>query len=229
MEPGPAVLLRLNFDTTEQLARHLHLVDDSALLFVRDQRERFAAGEKLLIDLTVRDLGHEAAVRAEVVARSEGELRGSWLQAADTRLARYLRDKGSFAARRELRVSVADQLVLLCGESGTRVAGHLLDISPGGLRVRRVRGLSQGESCTVRLIGLPALDADLGRAHVTRTDGQEAGLRFEAHGSLPVTRYLRCLLEAWRLAPALDHPQDCCGPRGAIEPVLPALRLARHG
>ncbi len=221
--PGTAVLMRYRFETLDQLARHLHLVDEAALMFLRDHREKFAVGERLLVELSIRASGLQTAARGEVVARAEGALRGSWLQLADTRLARTVGDPAAFAVQREGRIS-ASSMVQLRADSGAQLVAEMMDVGPGGLRIRGSAGLGQGDWCAVRVLGLPTLAADLGRAQVVRTEGIEAGLRFAAPGTPPVARLIRSLQEAWRRAPELDHPTNCCGEHGPLEPALPRLR-----
>jgi hypothetical protein len=217
-----AAMMRYTFDSTGQLARHLHVVDNQALLFVRDEKVPAVSAGRVMVELEVSELAQKTVVRGEVVARAEGRLPGSWLQFADTRLARRLQ-KGGFIARRERRVS-ADQLLQLSSSAGTQLIVQLLDMSSGGMRVRCARGLNPGETCTIRLLGARTAHADLGAATVLRAEGQEVGLRFAAHDSPAVKRYLQGLHEAWDRAVQIKHRPDCCGQRGPIEPSLPKLR-----
>jgi hypothetical protein len=216
-----ATMMRYTFDSMGQLARHLHVVDNQALLFVRDQKKAPVAGTgRVMVELEVADPEQKTVVRGEVVARAEGQLPGAWLQFADTRLARRL-PKGGFT-QRERRVS-ADQLLQINGSSGAQHIVQLLDMSPGGMRVR-ARGLASGETCTIRLLGARTLQADLGAATVLRADGQEVGLRFASRDNPAVKRYLAALQEAWDRAVQIKHPPECCLTRGPIEPSLPKLR-----
>lgn len=214
-------MMRYTFDSMGQLARHLHVVDNQALLFVRNQKVRAAAAGKVMVELSVNDPEQKAVVRGEVVARAEGQLPGSWLQFGDTRLAKRL-PKGGFA-RRERRVA-ADQLLQLSTPAGAQLIVQLLDVSCGGMRVRSARGLNAGDTCGIRLLGARTMHADLGTAAVLRTDGQEVGLRFENRDNPAVKRYLQGLQEAWDRALQIKHPPDCCKQRGPIEPSLPKLR-----
>ena len=216
-----ATMMRYTFDSMGQLARHLHVVDNQALLFVRDQKKVQVAGTgRVMVELEVAEAEQKTVVRGEVVARAEGQLPGSWLQFADTRLARRLQ-KGGFV-RRERRVS-ADQLLQLNGSSGAQHIVQLLDMSPGGMRVR-ARGLAVGETCTIRLLGARNVQSDLGAATVLRADGQEIGLRFASRDNASVKRYLASLQEAWDRAVQVKHHPECCVQHGPIEPSLPKLR-----
>lgn len=217
-----AAMMRYTFDSMGQLASHLHVVDNQALLFVRDQKLPSAGLGRVMLELEVSDLQQKTVVRGEVVARSEGQLAGAWLQFGDTRLARRLQ-KGGFTVRRERRVS-ADQLLQLKSPAGTQLIVQLLDVSAGGMRVRCARGLVAGETCTIRLLGARTAQADLGPATVLRADGQEVGLRFATRDNPAVKRYLQALHQAWDQAVQIKHPPDCCRSRGPIEPSLPKLR-----
>jgi hypothetical protein len=89
----------------------------------------------------------------------------------------------------------------------------------------RARGLVEGESCTIRLLGSRTMQADLGAATVLRADGQEVGLRFAVRENPAVKRYLASLHEAWARAVQIKHAPECCATqRGPIEPSLPKLR-----
>jgi hypothetical protein len=217
-----ATMMRYTFDSTGQLARHLHLVNNQALLFVHDQKRLAGTLGRVLLELEVSELKQKAVVRGEVVARAEGQLPGSWLQIADTRLARRLQ-KGNFTARREGRVS-GDQLLQLCSPDGTKLVVQLLDMSPGGMRVRCARGVSVKDTCTIRLLGARTIHADLGTATVLRAEGQEVGLRFASKDNPAVKRYLAALQSAWDRAVQINHLPECCGQSGPIEPSLPKLR-----
>jgi hypothetical protein len=220
MDRSSATMMRYSFENMGQLARHLHVVDNHGLLFLRDERKAGAAQRRVILELEVKELAQRTVVRGEVVARSEGQLPGAWLQFSDTRLARRLQ-KGQLASR-DRRLS-GEQLLQLTVASGSLIV-QLLDIGGGGLRVRSFSGLSPGQACSVRVLGGRAEKTDLGDARVLRVDGQEAGLRFAVKNSPAVLRYLRTLEEAWDRAVRLEHPPDCCKLRGPIEPSLPKLR-----
>ena len=215
-------MMRYRFDSFEQVARHLHLVNNAALLFVRDQKRLPTPFGRVLLALDIRASGQQTVVRGEVVARAEGGLPGAWLQLSDLRLARRLREAGGFAARREGRVS-GDQLLQLRSDAGHQLVVQLLDIGAGGMRVR-AGGLRKGDDYRVRLLGLPALKADLGLARVVRADAAEAGLRFDVPGDQQVLNYVKSLQEAWSRAVEIDHVPDCCARGAPIEPSLPKVR-----
>jgi hypothetical protein len=213
-------MMRYRFDSMGQLARHLHVVENHALLFLREEKKHGPASRRVILELEVKELAQRTVVRGEVVARSDGQLPGSWLQLSDTRLARRLQ-RGQFT-KRERRLS-GEQLLQLTGHSGSVIV-QLLDIGGGGLRVRSAQGLWAGQTCSVRVLGGRSVQADLGNARVLRVDGQEAGLRFSVKDAPAVLRYLRTLEEAWDKAVQLEHPSECCRLRGTIEPSLPKLR-----
>jgi hypothetical protein len=220
---GSGTLLRCRFDTFDQLSRHLHMVDNATLLFVRDQQKLCGPAGRVLVEFAIRESAQQTVARGEVVARAEGRLTGWWLQLSDMRLARRLREPDAFAVRREERVS-ADALVQVRGDSGSQLVAQLLDISPGGLRLRVASGLSVGEVHLVKLLGLPGLKSDLGLARVVRAEKGEASLRFALPRGLQVLSYIESVREAWRLAIEVEHPAGCCTLRGPIEPSPPRVR-----
>jgi hypothetical protein len=210
-------MMRYTFDSLGQLARHLHVVGNQALLFLRESK---APAKRVLLELEVREPSQKTVVRGEVVARAEGQLPGSWFQFSDTRLARKLQE-GNFKLR-DRRLS-ADQLLQIKAASGSLVV-QLLDISSGGLRVRCARGLVPSETVDVRVLGAPIAHAALGGARVLRVDGQEAGLRFLHANNPSVLRLLAKLREEWDKAVQLEHAKECCRHGIPIEPSLPKLR-----
>ncbi len=123
----------------------------------------------------------------------------------------------------------SDQLLQFRSASGLQLIGKLLDVGPGGMRVRGVPGMLLGETYSLRLLGAPAGLADWGKAEVTRLEEPEAGLRFLPPRNPQVPRYIQLQIEAWMRAPEIDHPAGCCGPSGVLEPPLPKLTPAALG
>jgi hypothetical protein len=215
-----ATLIRYRFDTFDQLGRHVHLVDGAGLIFLPDKPGESASG-RVLLELAVRERAQQTAVRGEVVVRTA---RGVWLQLADSRLAVRLLH-GGFDGRREGRLS-ADAVLSLEGSAGTRLLARLVDIGIGGMRVRGMGRLLEGETYAARLINAPrSAPSDLGKAQVVRFEGSEAGMRFVAPRSPMVERYLRLLLDAWIRAPEIAHAAGCCAGE-LLEPPPPRLRRA---
>jgi hypothetical protein len=217
-----SLMLRYRFDTFEQLERHLHLVNGAALLFLPEGKTgEPASGQRVLLEIAIREKAQQTAVRGQVVVRAE---RGSWLQLADTRLALRLR-QGGFEARREGRVS-ADAVLSLRSSEGTQLVAQLLDLGIGGMRVRGAGRLLEGETYTVRLMNARPASSDFGAAQVVRFEGSEAGMRFVAPRSPQVPRYLGALLEVWMHVPEIQHRSDCCAPSTLLEPPVPKLHKA---
>ena len=217
-------MLRYRFDDLAQLSRHLHVVDNSVLIFLRDHRDDVHY-ERVLLDLSVRKTGEQTVVRGEVVSRAQGSIRGVWVRLSDPRIARRLSEPAPLSARRMPRLST-DQMVRLHFPGGQLVA-QLLDVSAGGLRVKGVRNIGPGDSCEVHLIGAPAVTSDLGAAQVLRIDGNEAGLSFTEPDSTALSRLIDSLKLSWRRALELDHLPECCARGEPLEPALPNLRPVR--
>jgi hypothetical protein len=215
-------MLRYRFDRLGQLVSHVHVLDNSALMFLRDHR-RDVHYARVLLELSVRETGQQATVRGEVVARADGSIRGVWLRLSDAHIIRRLCEPEAFSVRTRSRVST-DQLVQLRRSSGEQVVAQALDVSTGGLRVRGARGLMAGECCFVHVIGAPVTSSDLGVAEVIRTQGIEAGMRFSSPEGASVVRLVRSLQQAWGRALELDHLPECCAHGRPIEPTLPDLR-----
>ncbi len=192
-----AALIRYRFDTAEQLAHHLHLVDDAALLYLPDPPKGGAPVERVVVELVMQEPPVTTVVRGMIVSRAEG---GSWLMLS--------------------RVS-ADQLVQLRSEFGDHFIAQVLDASGGGLRVQGARGLLMGASYDVRLLGEKLARSELGVARVVRLEGSEAGLCFALSQNPPVLRFVETLREAWTRAPELAHPAGGCSREA--EPALPEL------
>src|SRR5258708_5108688 len=124
-----AALIRYRFDTVEQLATHVRLVDDAALLFLPDPPKGEPPVERVVVELVLREPQVTTVVRGVIVSRAEG---GSWLLLSDTRLALRLRYRRGFEGHRVGRVS-ADQLVQLRSEFGDHFIAQVLDASGGGM------------------------------------------------------------------------------------------------
>lgn len=217
-----SVMLRFRFDDPAQLLRHLHVVDNQGLIFLRDHRDDVHY-QRVLLELAVRATQQQAVVRGEVLARASGRLRGVWLRVSDWQVVRRLCECAAFIPRRQPRAS-ADGMVRLRRPSGEQVVGQLLDLGAGGLRVRGVRGLQQGEPCDVHVVGGPVVTSDLGAAQVVRLEGQDAGFRFVAAESAVVARLVASLRHAWQLALEMDHVPECCADGLPIEPSMPDVR-----
>lgn len=216
-------MLRVRFDTFDQLSRHLHVVGNAALLFLRDQKAARAPYGRVLLEVDVSETRQRAVVRGEVVVRAEGSVPGGWLQIADTRLARRVREGGGFGARRSHRVA-ADQMLQLRCDGGAQFVVGLLDVSEEGARVRGAPGLAAGQGCTVSVLGARPLHATLGKATVMRATAGEAALRFAEPGNPDVARYVQSLRDAWAHAREIEHLPGCCTHRGALDPLPPKIR-----
>lgn len=211
------MMLKYCFDTVEQLTRHLHVSDNSTLMFARDPGHSLLPGRGLL-QLQVNQTGAAAIVRAEVVARSGGAIPGAWMQ-LDARLGRHLMARGTFKARHHYRICANHVVLVLSGRSVQAV--QLLDVGTGGLRVRGE--LTLDDWYEVRLIGARRLECDLGVAEVVRVDASESGLRFVEPQSQAVRSLIGNLDTVWAGADRIEHPAACCAGGLPVEPVAPGF------
>jgi hypothetical protein len=210
------MMLKCIFDTTAQLARHLRVSGDSTLMFVRDEHVGLHAGI-VLLEFQLRDAAVAAIVRGEVIGRSTGEVAGFWVQ-LDSRLARHLARQGKLTSRREARISASHAMLRLRGKS--ELAVQLLDVSPGGLRVRG--GLTVTDAYTVCPMGARRCESDIGIAEVVRVDAAESGLRFLQPRSRTLLGFIARLGQDWAVAHEVHHPFVCPCARGApAEPLAP--------
>lgn len=216
---GGDALIQYRFDSVDQLARHLHQFGESALLFVRDERDEIRTG-RILLELQLRLPRATTTTRAHVIARSSAPVAGAWIQ-MDSRLARHLQRRGPLTARRERRVGTS-QMIQLSGLSETVV--EMVDVSRGGVRVRGARGLAVSDSYTVRLLGCKRLEGDLGTARVIHAHDAESGLRFDDAANPRVQNFLTRVESAWAAARHIEHARNCCIFGPPVEPAAPRIR-----
>jgi hypothetical protein len=216
---GGEALIQYRFDSVDQLARHLHQFGESALLFVRDERDEIHAG-RVLLELQLRLPRATTTTLAHVIARSVAPVAGAWIQ-MDSRLARHLQRRGPLTARRERRVGTKE-MIQLSGPSEMVV--EMIDVSRGGVRVRGARGLAVSDTYTVRLLGCKRLEGDLGIARVIHGQDAESGLRFDEPGNPRVQNFLTRAEAAWAAARHIEHPRNCCILGPPVEPAAPRIR-----
>src|SRR5205823_5312117 len=99
---GP--MLRYVFDTTAQLRRHVHPRDGAALLFFPESSQARRAGESVLLELQLREIGQQVVLRATIHSRVDGNVRGVWLQFGDLLSRTIEADAAALNRRRHPRV-----------------------------------------------------------------------------------------------------------------------------
>jgi hypothetical protein len=222
-----SMLLRHRFESVEQVKAHLHAADGRSLLFFRDPSLQLAAGAPVMLELSFAASEQTRVVRANLVARSEGQ--GSWLATANTRFAREVHDRG-LVQRRGRRLGADLPLRLIRRAGGSEHMVTLLDLSisgahiGGGLPGSLVAGSELELRLACTMLGQPP---DLGRATVAWVEDGEAGLAFDRAQSscrVSVGRLFQSLQKEWEAARTVDHLPGCCAGKGAIEPPLPRLR-----
>jgi hypothetical protein len=216
-----ATLLRQRFSDPEEMARHLHVVENRVLLFFRDAALTLQGGARVLLDVSFTKTEQQVILRGKVLGGSmEGELRGLWLEFPDTHLAKIA---GSISSRKQKRLA-CDALVQVRNAEHP-LLGRLTDLSLGGARLSGVQGARAGDELAVRIISDNAnWPSELGRAQVVRLGASEVGARFlrdDSASRMAITRLFGALQESWSKAPLVDHPPMCCQGGKMLEPPLP--------
>jgi hypothetical protein len=222
-----STLLRLRFESVEQLKAHLHVVQGRSLVFFRDAGLQIPAGGAVMLELAFTNSEQTRAVRATHVARSEGQ--GSWLATATGHFAREVHDRG-IVPRRGRRLG-ADLPLRIRRQNGSEHLVTLLDLSiaggriGGGLPTSVVRGSSLDLRLLSPTVGQPP---DLGQATAAWVEDGEAGLVFDRARSacrVSVGRLFQGLQKEWETARTIDHHPGCCVGQGVLDPPLPRLRV----
>jgi hypothetical protein len=223
------VLLRQRFNSSEQIARHLHVVEGSTLLFFRAPTLVVPVGSPVLLELCLEASDQTRLMRGSVLARAEEH--GLWLQFAGTRFAGKM-DGPSVLPRKMRRVGT-DRLVRLRRLRGEYL-GMLLDVSQGGARVGGglPPGLANGHEVSVVLAAPERGDpTELGKAKVVWVRDGEAGLAFDrgsAQARVAIAKFYQSVAEPWSGAIEVQHLRDCCGSAGVREPPMPRLGTEKN-
>ncbi len=217
-------LLRQRFGTPEEMTRHLHAIDNHALLFFRSANLALPGGAKVLLDVSFTATEQQLALRGQVLgAVEEGALKGLWLEFPDTRLSR----RASALRDRKQRRLACDAVVQIRLDDHPHL-GRLTDLSLGGARLAGCSGVQEGDEVELRIISDNAgWPSELGRAEVIRLGPTEVGARFlraESASRMAITRLFAALQESWNAAPQVDHPAICCKGGPLLEPPLPRLK-----
>ena len=133
--------------------------------------------------------------------------------------------------RRSVRIGCDEPVEARLGDRVS--AGRMLDLSPGGARLRGVAGFSPRDPIELRLLAAGGLTFhDLSYAHVVWVEDGEMGVQFDrsdAVGRNAVARLLAETGELWAAAWEGAHPPTCCGERGLLDPVPPRERERAAG
>jgi len=221
---GPTVtLLRQRFGTPEEMAAHLHPVENRTLLFFREPSlaASLAGGSKVLLDISFTSTEQQVILRGHVLGSiTEGALCGLWLEFPDRALARKA---GALVARKQKRIACDAMVQVRRGDHPH--LGRLIDVSLGGARLCGLVGVQDGDELDLRVVSdNPDWPTELGRAQVVRLSPTEVGARFlrnETTSRLAITRLFSALQASWNAAPLVDHPAICCRGGPLIEPPLP--------
>jgi hypothetical protein len=221
-------LLRYRFDTQDQLLNHLHVVDDQAVMFFRDEWVAFPKGHRVYLEAVVLATSQQIVLRGQVLG-DQGRTDGAWLLFPDARLCRRMA-AAPLTSRRHSRLPT-DLVAQFKGRSGgASQLCRLADVSFSGARVSGLfTAVDAGEVLDLRFPqpppGIPSL-ATL-RAEVLRTSASEATvlfLRDHAGTRMLADKLLASIQQSWLQARELTHPPVCCHSGGVLEPPLPRLR-----
>jgi len=224
MSAATFTLLRQRFGATEELSRHLHAIDNRALLFFRDASLELAGGAKVLLEVSFTSSEQQLVLRGQVIGGvTEGALRGLWLEFPDLSLAA----RTQLPKERKQRRLACDALVQIRRDDHPHL-GRLTDLSLGGARLGAIAGVRPGDEVELRVVSDNASwPSELGRALVVRSDLNEVGTRFlrtESSSRMAVTRLFSALQESWARSPLVDHPPICCKNGALLEPPLPRMK-----
>jgi len=219
--------LRYRFANLEQARAHIHDVRGESLFFVRDDQLRFLPDTPVCLSMTFDQGDVTRLLHGRVAGRVEGA--GTWLQIADTRPLREI--PPTEAVRRGVRIGCDEPVE---ARSGHRVStGRMLDLSPGGARLRGMFGFASGDRIELRILSAGGLAFhDLSYAHVVWVEDGEMGVQFDRSDSVGRNAVARLLVETeelWAAAWEGTHPPTCCGERGLLDPVPPRERERAAG
>ena len=216
-----ATLIRTRFDTVAQARAHLHAGPAGTLLYVRDGGA-LAAGERVLVELRIRDGEQTRLLRGAQVASVHGE--GSWVRFPQRGFVLGEVEPGLLARRPHRRLGADVACEVLVGSAA--VAGRLLDVTLVGARLVGERfGLKPAARISIRLgealAGVPSI---VGPATVVWANRQGAGLYFDREDAAcraSVGSLYAALQQAWQRAPESTHQRGCCEAGPLLEPPPP--------
>lgn len=222
-----AVLLRHRFASVEQFRKHLTSMEAHALLFFRNAVASLPVGAEALLELAFDNSEDTWVVRANVLARAEGQ--GLWLAMPAARFAREGRE-GAIVQRKGRRLG-ADRVVRLRRASGTEHLVMLADLSLAGGRLSGglPAGLARQDEVEIKLASPePGEPLETISARVAWCDEGEAGIeidRSKPAARAAVTKLFQLLEARWRTALEVRHLDACCREGKFFDPPAPRLRV----
>lgn len=211
--------LKYRFENLGQARAHVHDVDGRPLFFYRDEKLRLLPQAPVCLEFSFGDGAGARLLHGAAMHTLEGA--GTWVALQDTRPLQA-RTEYTRTSRR-----IGSDLLAEVRAAGRIVAGRLLDLSEGGVRLCGVSSLAAGEAVELRLLSWDRLTFhDLSFGHVAWAHGEEVGVKFDPKdfvGRSAVSRLLLQTATQWRRVWEGVHPRSCCGESGPNDPAPPRL------
>ena len=227
--PSKTALLRLRFASVDQLRAHLHVEDNTTVLFFRDPALEVTAGVPALLEIVFDSSEEMRVVRTTALARAEGM--GLWLMMPHARFAREVHERG-LVPRKGRRLGT-DRFVRMRREAGTDHLVQLQDLSLAGARISGGLpvSLAVSEDVTLTLASTePGEAAEIGRARVAWVEAGEAGVLFDRASPAcraAVMKLFQSIEARWRSAREVRHPDACCRGGALMEPPVPRFTTGK--
>jgi len=223
------LVLRYLFDSSDQVARHLHAVAGHSLLFFPDPRPAVKGGERVPLEVALP--AQQMMLRGTVHSCVAGLRPGAWIEFDDARLARRLEsDAASIRNRKHRRLGTDLMIEVREADGGSRF-GRLLDFGLGGARISAAAGPAEGGEVQLRILTSSQPAVSVAHARVARAANGEIGLSFagvDPASRASIGRLFREVVAAWNTARTVRHLPLCCRRGNVIEPPLPRVRARDH-
>lgn len=221
-----SILLRYRFDDVPQLQRHLHVIENRTIFFIRDPGLTLTSSARVVLEVCFTSNEQQSVLRGQVLGLVEGQ--GAWLDFPDSRFVKKASGDG-LAARKQRRLP-ADLLVEARHVRGANLC-RMLDVSLNGCRLTGLAGAVLHEDLELRLLQPPPdVSAAIGRAQVLRVIGNDVACRFlrtTSEARVAVAKLFQSVHAGWGRAIEVRHPQLCCACGRVLEPALPHLKSNR--
>lgn len=222
-DENAARLLRLRFETIDQVRRHFYPVGGRSLVFfpaVLGVRQ----SESVVLDVSFAGSDQHCLLRGVTMAPAESDSLGRWLEFPGDSVVATLYSAAQ-SARRKNRRHPTDLLASVKRGDDVPSACRILDVGMGGARLSGAPFTAQpGEMVRLSPFGPGALSGP--GAQVIWTRGSELGVRFSGVGTIQRTA-VAALVELSRkhseLALEVPHSRICrCAEGGpVVDPPLP--------